>query len=117
MLLSPPGTPTRKPLENKGTLDGMELVMPSPRDRHPGGRPRTRERSTLFIRVDSLARRRGITIGQLADLAGISPAALYDIKDPKVSTARAIADALGITLDRLTRDEPSSKRPTRQRSA
>jgi len=56
-------------------------------------------------------------IDDLAAAAGITPQGIYQLKDPRVSTARAIADALGITLDRLTRDEPASKRPSRQRSA
>ena len=116
-LLSPPGTPTRKPLENKGSLDGMELVMPSPRDRHPGGRPRTREPSALFLRVEALARQRGMHIDDLAAAAGITRQGIYQLKDPRVSTARAIADALGVTLDRLTRAESLEKRSTRQRSA
>ena len=91
--------------------------MPSPRDRHPGGRPRTREPSALFLRVAAMAKRRGIHLDELAERAGLSRTVFYTLKDPKVSTARAIADALGITLDRLTRDEPSEKRPARQRSA
>jgi transcriptional regulator with XRE-family HTH domain len=95
----------------------MELVMPTPRDRHPGGRPRTREASALFLRVEAMAKRRGIHLDELAERAGLSRTVFYTLKDPKVSTARAIADALGITLDRLTRDQPASKRASRQRSA
>jgi transcriptional regulator with XRE-family HTH domain len=90
--------------------------MPAPRDRHPGGRPRTRAPSPLFVRIESLARRRGLRLDQLAEIAGVGRATLYQLNDPKVSTARAIAAALGVTLDRLTRDEPAAK-PRRQRSA
>ena len=114
LFRSPPGIETQNPGKTGDNLDGMELVMPGTSERHPGGRPRTRERSPLFLRVDSLARRRGISISELAALAGISRVALYDINDPKVSTARAIADALGVTLDRLTREERPP--PHRRRS-
>lgn len=86
--------------------------MPTSRDRHPGGRPRTRERSPLFMRVEALARKRGMHIDDLAAAAGITPQGIYQLKDPRVSTARAIADALGITLDRLT-SEPKGKRSQR----
>jgi DNA-binding XRE family transcriptional regulator len=64
-----------------------------------------------------MAKRRGMHIDDLAAAAGITPQCIYQLKDPRVSTARAIADALGVTLDRLTRDESASKRTTRQRSA
>jgi len=90
--------------------------MPSPRDRHPGGRPRTRERSPLFRRVEALARKRGMHIDDLAAAAGITPQGIYQLKDPRVSTARAIADALGITLDRLMREE-SAATPRRGRAS
>jgi transcriptional regulator with XRE-family HTH domain len=86
-------------------------------ERHVGGRPRTREPSALFLRVQAMAKRRGIPLDELAERAGIRRATIYELSDPRVSTARAIADALGVTLDRLTRDEPASKRTTRQRSA
>jgi len=64
-----------------------------------------------------MADRRGIHLDELAERAGLSRTVFYTLNDPKVSTARAIADALGVTLDRLTRDEPSEKRTARQRSA
>jgi len=90
--------------------------MPAPRDRHPGGRPRTKERSPLFFRVEALAKRKGLHIDELAAAAGITRQGIYQLNDPKVSTARAIAEALGVTLDRLTQEEPAAK-PRRQRSA
>ena len=70
-------------------------------DRHPGGRPRTREPSRLFVRLEAMARRRGLRLDQLAAKAGVSVATLYNIGDPKLSTAKALADALGVTVDRL----------------
>ena len=73
-------------------------------ERHAGGRPRTREPSALFLQVQALAKRRGMHIDELANAAGITPQCIYQLKDPRVSTARAIADALGVTLDRLTRE-------------
>ena len=94
----------------------MEPAMPAPRDRHPGGRPRTREPSPLFLRVEEMAKRRGIGLDELADIAGLRRATIYELNDPKVSTARAIAEALGVTLDRLTREE-SAASPRRGRAS
>lgn len=69
--------------------------------RHPGGRPRVREASALFLKVQRLAFRRGLHLDDVASRAGIATTTLYRLVDPKVSTAKAIADALGITVDRL----------------
>lgn len=70
-------------------------------DRHAGGRPRTRERSELFVRIQRMAQQRGMHLDELADRAGVAVATLYQLSDPKLSTAKAIADALGVTIDRL----------------
>jgi transcriptional regulator with XRE-family HTH domain len=70
-------------------------------ERHAGGRPRVHEPSELFVRVERLARSRGLHLDELAAKAGISTPTLYQLRDPKVSTAKAIAAALGITIDRL----------------
>lgn len=70
-------------------------------ERHAGGRPRTRQPSELFLKVEKLARRRGLHLDELASKAGISTPTLYQLRDPRVSTAKAIAEALGITVDRL----------------
>jgi DNA-binding phage protein len=75
------------------------------RQRHAGGRPRTRAPSSLFLRIEKLARRRGMRLDEVASKAGLCIATLYNIGDPKVSTAKALADALGTTIDRLTRIE------------
>lgn len=85
-------------------------------ERHPGGRPRTREPSALFLRVEAMAKRRGIHLDELAERAGLSRTVFYTLKDPKVSTAKAIADALGVTIDRLTREE-SAAAPRRGRAS
>jgi len=79
--------------------------------RHPGGRPRVRQPSAMFQRIQALAKRRGVRLDELAERAGVCVATLYNIGDPKVSTAIAIADALGITIDRLARtDDAKPKR-------
>lgn len=75
--------------------------MATVNERHPGGRPRTRQPSALFLRVERLASQRGMHLDQVAARAGISTTTLYRLVDPKVSTAKAIAEALGITIDRL----------------
>lgn len=79
--------------------------------RHPGGRPRVRPPSPLFLRVERLAARRGMHLDDLAHKAGIPVSTAYDLNDPRVSTVRAIATALGVTIDKLLA-EP--KRPTRR---
>jgi transcriptional regulator with XRE-family HTH domain len=64
-----------------------------------------------------MAKRRGIHLDELAERAGLSRTVFYTLNDPKVSTAKALADALGVTVDRLIREEPASKRTARKRSA
>lgn len=77
-------------------------------ERHAGGRPRVRQPSELFVRVEQLAARKGMHLDELAAKASIPMGTLYDLRDPRVSTVQAIAAALGITVDRLL----SEKRPT-----
>jgi len=62
-----------------------------------------------------MAKQRGIHLDELAARAGLSRTVFYTLNDPRVSTARAIADALGVTLDKLTRDQPAPKRASRKR--
>jgi transcriptional regulator with XRE-family HTH domain len=69
--------------------------------RHAGGRPRVHQPSDLFVRVRDMAKRRGMHLDELADKAGIPIGTLYQLRDPRVSTAKAIANALGVTVDRL----------------
>jgi hypothetical protein len=64
-----------------------------------------------------MARRRGLRLDELAERAGLGVATLYQLNNPRVSTAKALADALGVTVDRLIREEPASKRTARKRSA
>jgi len=91
--------------------------MATASERHPGGRPRVRPASPLLERIEGMARRRGLRLDELAERAGLGVATLYQLNDPRVSTAKALADALGVTVDRLIREEPASKRTARQRSA
>lgn len=65
------------------------------------GRPRTTERSPAFYLVDELASKRGMTIEALAAAAGIHSTTLYALRDPKVSTVRKLADALGMKIGKL----------------
>lgn len=81
--------------------------------RHPGGRPRTREPSELYVRVESLAKRRGLRLEDLAEAAGIGLSTLYRLHDPRVSTVKAIADTLGVTIDRLMRTGQTSRETSR----
>lgn len=76
--------------------------------RHPGGRPRLNPPSALFVRIEAMAKRRGMHLDELAERAGVTRQCIYQLNDPKVSTAKALADALGVTIDRLMRTaEPS----------
>lgn len=84
--------------------------MASVSERHAGGRPRVRQPSKLYVRVETLAKRRGLNIDDLAGAAGIGRSTLYGLHDPRLSTAQAIAAALGITVDKLLTDELPKKR-------
>jgi transcriptional regulator with XRE-family HTH domain len=57
-----------------------------------------------------MAKRRGVRLDELAARAGVGRATLYQLNDPKVSTAKAIADALGVTVDRLISPPRSGRR-------
>ncbi len=51
---------------------------------------------------------RNLSVPQLADLSGISRRTIQDLEkrdDGRISTAIKLADALGVTLDQLCRDE------------
>ena len=55
---------------------------------------------------------RGLTVQQLADLAGLPKRTIEDIMrrgDCLVSNAIKLADALGVTLDELCRDNTESE--------
>lgn len=63
-------------------------------------------RDTLAARLRSLRDKAGLTQAALAARAGLSVVAVFHLEqgrrsDPKVSTLAKLADALGVTLDRL----------------
>ena len=61
------------------------------------------------MNIKNIRAEKGMTVQQLADAAGISKRTLEDILrrgDCLVSNAVKLADALGVTLDELCRDEP-----------
>lgn len=61
------------------------------------------------MNIKEIRAEKGMTVQQLADAAGISKRTLEDILrrgDCLVSNAVKLADALGVTLDELCRDEP-----------
>jgi transcriptional regulator with XRE-family HTH domain len=57
-----------------------------------------------------MAKSRGMHLDELAERAGVGRATLYQLNDPKVSTAKAIAECLGVTIDRLIAPPPRSSR-------
>jgi len=74
--------------------------------RHPGGRPRRLPRTPVGERIELLAHRRGLHIDEVARAAGIEPPTLNRIltgriASPKTSTMLALADVLGVRIDRL----------------
>ncbi len=77
--------------------------------RHPGGRPRIHPPSDLYLRVERLAKKRGLRIDELAAAAGVGRATFYRLHDPRVSTVAAIADALGISVDALIGRKPAAR--------
>lgn len=69
---------------------------------------------TVGQRIRELREARGLSGNALAKLAGISQGHLRDIeigrhKSPTLETARAIARALGVTLDNLIREPAESQ--------
>jgi transcriptional regulator with XRE-family HTH domain len=80
--------------------------MATVNDRHAGGRPRTLRRTEIGQRIERLAASRGLHLDELADRAGIRFPTLHRIctgriKSPKLETVKALAEALGVKLDRL----------------
>lgn len=71
-----------------------------------GGRPRSRPVCPAGERIVRYAKSRGLNLNELAAEAGLNCVTVYAIvggqtPDPRVSTLRALADALGVSLDRL----------------
>jgi len=58
----------------------------------------------MFLRVKEMARRKGLHLDELASRSGLSDTAFYKLKDPRLSTLRKLSNALGVTIDKLTRD-------------
>jgi len=76
------------------------------------GRPRSRPLCPAGERITRYAKARGMNVQQLAAAASLSEVSVYaivggDTVDPRVSTLRALADALGVSLDRLWPRAPS----------
>jgi len=75
--------------------------------RGPGGRPRTWEEPTEIGRkIMAAAARQDLRLQDVAAKAGISVACIYGVvsgrtADPRVSVAHAIANALGVKLEKL----------------
>jgi len=74
--------------------------------RHAGGSPRVLKRCSLGQRIEQLADSRGLHLDELAAAAGITHPTLNRIctgriKSPKLETIKAIADVLGVKIDRL----------------
>jgi transcriptional regulator with XRE-family HTH domain len=82
--------------------------------RNLGGRPRTLAVSQLGERIESAAKRRGMTRNGVAAAAGLSTVTLHmictgKIRDPKASTLLAIAAAVGCPVTRLLAPSPASR--------
>lgn len=55
---------------------------------------------------------RGLSVPQLVELSGVSRRTIQEVEKRdtcSVNTAIKLADALGVTLDELCRDNPQSK--------
>ncbi len=88
----------------KQALAWRAAKMATVSERHPGGRPPKHKRSAMFLRVKEMARRKGLHLDELASRSGLSDTAFYKLKDPRLSTLRKLSNALGVTIDKLTRD-------------
>jgi len=94
--LAPPGG-------KNGSGKKMATASEKPRGK---GRPRSRPLCPAGERITRYAKARGMNVQQLAAAASLSEVSVYAIVggetvDPRVSTLRALADALGVSLDRL----------------
>jgi DNA-binding helix-turn-helix protein len=60
------------------------------------------------MRLKEIRTQKGLSVPQLVELSGIPRRTIQDLEsrgDGRVSTAIKLADALGVTLDELCRDE------------
>jgi transcriptional regulator with XRE-family HTH domain len=74
-------------------------------ERHAGGRPRQKTPCEWGLRVEALAKKRGLTRTELAERIGIRYESLWGLimglSRPKMETACKLADALSVPLDEL----------------
>ena len=75
-------------------------------ERHAGGRPRILPRSQMGKKIEMLAGQRGLRADELAAAAGVSTPTLNRIltgriSSPRIQTVSALADALGVKMERL----------------
>lgn len=75
--------------------------MATKTERHAGGRPRMRESSELFRRVEAITRRKGMRLDETAQAAGVAVTTLYYMDNPRLSTLRQIAGAIGVRVGQL----------------
>jgi transcriptional regulator with XRE-family HTH domain len=79
--------------------------MASVSGRHQGGRPRKKTPCEWGRRVESLAKKRGLSRTELAERVGIRYESLWGLimglSRPTMATACKLADALGVSLDKL----------------
>mgnify|MGYP000603871481 FL=1 len=60
------------------------------------------------MRLKEIRTGKGLSVPQLVELSGVSRRTIQDLEsrgDGRISTAIKLADALGVTLDELCRDE------------
>lgn len=60
------------------------------------------------MRLKEIRTRKGLSVPQLVELSGVPRRTIQDLEsrgDGRISTAIKLADALGVTLDELCRDE------------
>jgi transcriptional regulator with XRE-family HTH domain len=80
----------------------------------------SKERTGLAARLKSLRDKAGMTQQQVATAAGLSMSLITQLEqgsksDPRLSTLRALAGALGVSLDELTGDGGQAEKPKRKR--
>lgn len=62
------------------------------------------------MRLKEIRSKRGLSVPKLVELSGVPRRTIQDLEarnDGRISTAIKLADALGVTLDELCRDQTS----------
>lgn len=62
----------------------------------------------ITVNLKKIRAEKNLSVPQLSELSGISRRTIQDLEkrdDGRISTAIKLADALGVTLDQLCRDE------------